>query len=160
MLLLKNLAFEALKQLLNDEIRILSKRNIVQGKSFIASINVKLSLSSCLKISKPLSFNIFRRSDNLPSVEALVASAINKEPLFQRQLQLLKGNQPFLPIKDKEKTTTSKLPSGNGTDAISQAVTLSFIATWSQLNTLFSPRISIIFASRFNSARTDSNSKN
>jgi len=31
----KNLAFEALKKLLNDEIRILSKRNIVQGKSFM-----------------------------------------------------------------------------------------------------------------------------
>jgi type I restriction enzyme R subunit len=31
----KNLAFEALKKLLNDEIRIISKRNIVQGKSFM-----------------------------------------------------------------------------------------------------------------------------
>lgn len=31
----KNLAFEALKKLLNDEIRIYSKRNIVQGKSFM-----------------------------------------------------------------------------------------------------------------------------
>jgi type I restriction enzyme, R subunit len=31
----KNLAFEALKKLLNDEIRILSRRNIVQGKSFM-----------------------------------------------------------------------------------------------------------------------------
>jgi type I restriction enzyme, R subunit len=31
----KNLAFEALKKLLNDEIRVLSKRNIVQGKSFM-----------------------------------------------------------------------------------------------------------------------------
>src|SRR3989338_2562366 len=31
----KNLAFEALKKLLNDEIRIFSKRNIVQGKSFM-----------------------------------------------------------------------------------------------------------------------------
>jgi type I restriction enzyme, R subunit len=31
----KNLAFEALKKLLNDEIRLLSKRNIVQGKSFM-----------------------------------------------------------------------------------------------------------------------------
>jgi len=31
----KNLAFEALKKLLNDEIKILSKRNIVQGKSFM-----------------------------------------------------------------------------------------------------------------------------
>ena len=31
----KNLAFEALKKLLNDEIRILSKRNIIQGKSFM-----------------------------------------------------------------------------------------------------------------------------
>src|SRR3989442_213137 len=31
----KNLAFEALKKLLNDEIRILSKRKIVQGKSFM-----------------------------------------------------------------------------------------------------------------------------
>ncbi len=30
----KNLAFEALKKLLNDEIRIISKRNMVQGKSF------------------------------------------------------------------------------------------------------------------------------
>src|SRR3989338_241827 len=31
----KNLAFEALKKLLNDEIRIISKKNIVQGKSFL-----------------------------------------------------------------------------------------------------------------------------
>lgn len=31
----KNLAFEALKKLLNDEIRFISKRNIVQGKSFM-----------------------------------------------------------------------------------------------------------------------------
>jgi type I restriction enzyme, R subunit len=31
----KNLAFEALKKLLNDEIRIFSKRNIVQGKSYM-----------------------------------------------------------------------------------------------------------------------------
>ena len=31
----KNLAFEALKKLLNDEIRLYSKRNIVQGKSFM-----------------------------------------------------------------------------------------------------------------------------
>ena len=31
----KNLAFEALKKLLNDEIRIMSKKNIVQAKSFM-----------------------------------------------------------------------------------------------------------------------------
>ncbi len=31
----KNLAFEALKKLLNDEIKIISKRNLVQGKSFM-----------------------------------------------------------------------------------------------------------------------------
>src|SRR5438552_6826580 len=31
----KNLAFEALKKLLNDEIRLISKRNVVQGKSFM-----------------------------------------------------------------------------------------------------------------------------
>lgn len=31
----KNLAFEALKKLLNDEIKLYSKRNIVQGKSFM-----------------------------------------------------------------------------------------------------------------------------
>ena len=31
----KNLAFEALKKLLNDEIRIISRRNIIQGKSFM-----------------------------------------------------------------------------------------------------------------------------
>jgi type I restriction enzyme R subunit len=31
----KNLAFEALKKLLNDEIRIISKKNMVQGKSFM-----------------------------------------------------------------------------------------------------------------------------
>ena len=31
----KNLAFEALKKILNDEIRILSRRNIIQGKSFM-----------------------------------------------------------------------------------------------------------------------------
>lgn len=31
----KNLAFEALKKLLNDEIRLFSRRNIVQGKSFM-----------------------------------------------------------------------------------------------------------------------------
>jgi type I restriction enzyme, R subunit len=31
----KNLAFEALKKLLNDEIKLMSKRNLVQGKSFM-----------------------------------------------------------------------------------------------------------------------------
>jgi type I restriction enzyme R subunit len=31
----KNLAFEALRKLLNDEIKFISKRNIVQGKSFM-----------------------------------------------------------------------------------------------------------------------------
>jgi len=31
----KEVAFEALKKLLNDEIRFLSKRNVVQGKSFM-----------------------------------------------------------------------------------------------------------------------------
>jgi len=31
----KNLAFEALKKLLNDEIRLISKKNMVQGKSFM-----------------------------------------------------------------------------------------------------------------------------
>jgi len=31
----KNLAFEALKRLLNDEIRVLSKKNIIQAKSFM-----------------------------------------------------------------------------------------------------------------------------
>ena len=31
----KNLAFEALKKLLNDEIRIMSKKNMVQAKSFM-----------------------------------------------------------------------------------------------------------------------------
>lgn len=31
----KNLAFEALKKLLNDEIKLFAKRNIVQGKSFM-----------------------------------------------------------------------------------------------------------------------------
>jgi type I restriction enzyme R subunit len=31
----KNLAFEALKKLLNDEIRLFAKRNIIQGKSFM-----------------------------------------------------------------------------------------------------------------------------
>jgi type I restriction enzyme R subunit len=31
----KNLAFEALKKLLNDEIRVISKKNLVQGKSFM-----------------------------------------------------------------------------------------------------------------------------
>ncbi len=31
----KNLAFEALRKLLNDEIRIISRRNLIQGKSFM-----------------------------------------------------------------------------------------------------------------------------
>lgn len=35
----KNLAFEALKKLLNDEIRFISKRNIVQGKSFMEMLD-------------------------------------------------------------------------------------------------------------------------
>jgi type I restriction enzyme R subunit len=35
----KNLAFEALKKLLNDEIRLISKRNVVQGKSFMDMID-------------------------------------------------------------------------------------------------------------------------
>jgi len=35
----KNLAFEALKKLLNDEIRIISKRNLVQGKSFMEMLD-------------------------------------------------------------------------------------------------------------------------
>ncbi len=35
----KNLAFEALKKLLNDEIRVISKKNIVQGKSFMEMLD-------------------------------------------------------------------------------------------------------------------------
>lgn len=35
----KNLAFEALKKLLNDEIRIISKRNLIQGKSFMEMLD-------------------------------------------------------------------------------------------------------------------------
>jgi type I restriction enzyme R subunit len=35
----KNLAFEALKKLLNDEIRIISKRNLVQGRSFMEMLD-------------------------------------------------------------------------------------------------------------------------
>src|SRR5439155_7758104 len=35
----KNLAFEALKKLLNDEIKFISKRNIVQGKSFMEMLD-------------------------------------------------------------------------------------------------------------------------
>src|SRR5437667_4252398 len=35
----KNLAFEALKKFLNDEIRLISKRNVVQGKSFMDMID-------------------------------------------------------------------------------------------------------------------------
>jgi type I restriction enzyme R subunit len=35
----KNLAFEALKRLLNDEIRIISKRNLVQSKSFMEMLD-------------------------------------------------------------------------------------------------------------------------
>lgn len=35
----KNLAFEALKKLLNDEIRIISRRNLVQGKSFMEMLD-------------------------------------------------------------------------------------------------------------------------
>ena len=35
----KNLAFETLKKLLNDEIRIYSKKNIVQGKSFMEMLD-------------------------------------------------------------------------------------------------------------------------
>ncbi|MEM4318665.1 MAG: DUF3387 domain-containing protein, partial [Candidatus Pacearchaeota archaeon] len=34
-----NLAFEALKKLLNDEIKIISKRNLVQGKSFMEMLD-------------------------------------------------------------------------------------------------------------------------
>jgi type I restriction enzyme R subunit len=35
----KNLAFEALKKLLNDEIRFISKKNIVQGRSFMEMLD-------------------------------------------------------------------------------------------------------------------------
>lgn len=35
----KNLAFEALKKLLNDEIRIISRRNVVQAKSFMEMLD-------------------------------------------------------------------------------------------------------------------------
>ncbi len=35
----KNLAFEALKRLLNDEIRLISKRNVVQSKSFMEMLD-------------------------------------------------------------------------------------------------------------------------
>src|SRR5207244_122790 len=35
----KNLAFEALKKLLNDEIRFIAKKNIVQGKSFMEMLD-------------------------------------------------------------------------------------------------------------------------
>ena len=35
----RNLAFEALKKLLNDEIRLISKKNLVQGKSFMEMLD-------------------------------------------------------------------------------------------------------------------------
>jgi type I restriction enzyme, R subunit len=35
----KNLAFEALKKLLNDEIRLISRKNLVQGKSFMEMLD-------------------------------------------------------------------------------------------------------------------------
>lgn len=35
----RNLAFEALKKLLNDEIRFISKKNLVQGKSFVEMLD-------------------------------------------------------------------------------------------------------------------------
>jgi len=35
----KNLAFEALKKLLNDEIRFISRKNLIQGKSFIEMLD-------------------------------------------------------------------------------------------------------------------------
>ncbi|MEM3370930.1 MAG: type I restriction endonuclease subunit R [Candidatus Woesearchaeota archaeon] len=38
----KNLAFEALKKLLNDEIKIISKRNLVQGKSFMEMLDTTI----------------------------------------------------------------------------------------------------------------------
>mgnify|MGYP006413169281 FL=1 len=42
----KNLAFESLKKLLNDEIRIISKRNIVQGKSFMDMLDKTIKKST------------------------------------------------------------------------------------------------------------------
>src|SRR5207245_5042599 len=35
----KNLAFEALKKLLNDEIRLISRKNLIQGKSFMEMLD-------------------------------------------------------------------------------------------------------------------------
>ena len=35
----KNLAFEALKKLLNDEIRLISRKNLVQGQSFMEMLD-------------------------------------------------------------------------------------------------------------------------
>jgi len=74
----KNLAFEALKKLLNDEIRIVMKKNVVQGKSFMEMLDKTIKRYT---------------NKNIEAAEAInelvvTAKEIRKNPEREKELNL------------------------------------------------------------------------
>ena len=96
--------------------------------SFVASINVKSPRVSSKSITKPCCLIASRSSDNLcPSANSLVVCATNIEPLTHKhRFASAIYSRQFLPISDKQNTTTSRLPSStySETDFISHGMTL------------------------------------
>src|ERR687883_967407 len=96
----------------------------------LASINVNSPLSSSEYMSKPCFCISSLRLDNLPFKDFVVSAIINIPLVTRHLLASVIYSDQFLPIKDNENTATSRASSASGTFFISQAVTLSFIATW------------------------------
>src|SRR4026209_87699 len=99
----------------------------------LASMNVKSPLSSSEYMSKPCFCISSLRLDNLPFKDFVVSTVINIPLVTRHLLASVTYSDQFLPIKDNENTATSRASSANGTLSLLQAVTLSFIATWSKL---------------------------
>ncbi|MEA3248346.1 MAG: type I restriction endonuclease subunit R [Nanoarchaeota archaeon] len=81
----KNLAFEALKKLLNDEIRIIMKKNVVQGKSFMAMLD------------KTIKRYTNKNIEAAEAINELVATAkeIRKNPEREKELNLNEAEIAF-----------------------------------------------------------------
>ncbi len=81
----KNLAFEALKKLLNDEIRIISKKNLVQGRSFMEMLE------------KTIKRYTNRNIEAAQVIEELIelAKKIKEEPEREKEIGLGEDEKAF-----------------------------------------------------------------
>jgi hypothetical protein len=84
-------------------------------------------------MSKPCFCIPSLRLYNLPFSDFVVSAIINIPFVTRHLLASVRYSDQFLLIKDNENIAISKASSANGIFLISQAVTLSFIATWSKL---------------------------